>query len=186
MIHPVLKPIKIKKERKIRRIKKTPEARIISQIDSCDTYIALITHRFVCFHCGGRASMNHHFFHKASHGEVRFDPRNHCPVCYGCHEYRIHRAGETEPTRDKIIAYWGLCEFNSLKMKAAGEADRSMPYLKKELEYKEGLLIELVNNTSYSVLEMLSNHAEQKISVIKKRVKQRLIALGGNNDKSTV
>lgn len=168
---PQPKPVKEIKVKKRKKSKKTPEAKIIEEIDSIDSMICLLEAGFVCMKCGKVASINHHFFHKQSHGAVRFDKRNHCPVCFGCHQYRIHGAGETEEIRDRMIFKIGQTQFDLLKTKAFQElADRSMPYLRAELLRKKKLLLMAENNADMNVPYMMSEAAKKRLEKVKKEL----------------
>jgi hypothetical protein len=163
----VPKPVKEVKKRK--KSKKTPESKLIDEIDDIDSDICLIEAGFVCMKCWGRATMNHHFFHKSSHGAVRFDKRNHCPVCFGCHQYRIHGAGETEEIRDAIIYKIGQDEFDDLKKIAWQEyADRSMPFLRSLLRWKKQQLLIVVDRTDPDTLCMMTGAAKKRLEKARK------------------
>lgn len=165
------KPVKQDKVKKRKKSKKTPESKIIEEIDNLDSSICLLEAGFICMKCGGIASMNHHFFHKKSHGSVRFDKRNHCPVCFGCHQFRIHGAGETEEIRDKILEKITWNEFDDLKTKAFQElADRSMPFLREELLRKKKNLLIAENNADVNVPFMMSEAAKKRLEKVKKEL----------------
>jgi hypothetical protein len=167
-LKPVPKPVKQPKKKKAKK-KKSPETLLIGKIDDIDSMICLIEAGYVCMKCGGQASMNHHFFHKSSHGAVRFDKRNHCPVCFGCHQYRIHAAGETEEIRDKIIAKIGQDQFDDLKFSAFNRlAERSMPYLRLELAAKKKDLLIAVSNADINLMEIMSAAARKRFEIIEK------------------
>lgn len=165
------KPVKTGKAKKRKKPGKTPEAKIIEEIDNLDSSICLLEAGFGCMKCGGIASMTHHFFHKKSHGSVRFDKRNHCPVCFGCHQFRIHGAGETEEIRDRMIFKIGQTQFDLLKTKAFQElADRSMPFLREELLRKKKLLLIAENNADVNVPFMMSEAAKKRLEKVKKEL----------------
>ena len=135
-IRPVPKPVKkLKKKKKTRKVK-TSRAKLVEEIDHLDSDYCLIVNDFTCMLCGKTANQTHHFFHKGSHGNVRFDRRNHCPVCLPCHRRRIHDAGETEELRDKIIEKIGISEFDKLKTEAYKISDYSESTLRDILSLK--------------------------------------------------
>jgi len=162
MIHPVPKPIKAEKKKPTKK-KKTPEAKIIEEIDLIDSDICLITNGFVCILCGGKASFTHHFFHKKSHGVLRFEPDNHCPVCYSCHRYQIHSKGDTEQLRDNLIRRIGREGFDRLKELDKDLANRSIVYLRSELFYKQGVLVKVAEVASEDVLCMMTGAAQKRL-----------------------
>ena len=143
MIRPQPKPVKEKKAKKKRK-PKTPERKLIEAIDALDSDICLIINNFRCILCGGKAGFNHHYFHKQNHGNVRFDPDNHCPVCFGCHNFEIHSKGNVEDLRDILIQRISQFGFDDLKERSNFIADRSISYLKAELARKQVRIIEVV------------------------------------------
>jgi hypothetical protein len=170
MIRPVLKPVKGEKKGGKKKIKRTPEAIIIDKIDRIDSDICLIENGFVCIICGGMAGFNHHFFHKGNYGVLRFEPDNHCPVDYGCHEFTIHTKGDVETLRDNLIAKIGQERFDLLKEKGRFLADRSMPYLREELARKKHRLLSVVQLAPEYILCMMNNSMVKRLNAIKKEL----------------
>ena len=161
-------PKPVKKEKKVKRkSKKTPERKLIEEIDALDSMICLIINDFKCILCGGNANQIHHFFHKSNHGAVRFEPDNHTPVDFGCHNFVIHVKGDTEQLRDNIIADIGLFRFEELKKKSRELADRSIHYLQEELLKKQERLLEIVKIFPERVGK-LSEAARKRLDKIKK------------------
>jgi len=169
---PVPKPIKEVKAKKKRKIKHTPEYLIIDKIDRLDSDICLLTNDFKCMVCGGLAGFNHHFFHKSNYGVLRFEPNNHCPICYGCHEYTIHTKGDTEGLRDTLIEKIGQEAFDRMKEKGQELANRSMPYLRSVLEVKELVYLQLIRITDDEKLKMFSNAGMKRIFALQKKYKE--------------
>lgn len=166
MIHPVPKPKKELKKKKTKK-KKTPEAAIIEKIDLIDSDICLISNRYICILCGGMASFNHHYFHKSNYGALRFEPDNHCPVCFGCHNFTIHTKGDIEQLRDNLIKRIGQDRFGRLKEEGRELANRSMPYLRAELFYKQGMLVE-VADANEDVLLLQTAAAKKRLAIARK------------------
>lgn len=171
-MNPVPKPIKEEKKKKKRKIKKTPEALIIEKIDKIDSDTCLLTNGFVCMVCGGLAGFNHHFFHKANYGSLRFEPDNHCPICFGCHEFTIHTKGDTEGLRDTLIEKIGQGAFDRMKEKGQELANRSMPYLRSVLEVKERAYLSILEKATGEELSMFSNAGMKRIFVLQKKYKE--------------
>ena len=164
------KPVKEKKERKKPKPKpKTDIRKVIIQIDSIDSDICLLTNNFVCMLCGGVASQTHHFFHKNNYGVLRFEPNNHCPLCYSCHIRKIHSAGDTEPLREKIIDRIRKEAFDDMRERGRGLAERSMPYLRACLSVKQSHLLQTVERASDSTLSMMSAAAKKRLKQVKKK-----------------
>lgn len=162
MINPVPKPVKTKKKSfPAKRKAKSPLRKLIETIDSLDSSACLIRNRFICWGCGNRAQYNHHFFHKSSHGAVRFDPHNHCPLCFACHQFKIHTKGDTEDLRDRLINEIGESNFESLKGKSRELADRKQSTLEQILEQKARYLLMLFN-TYPDRIPMLSDAAYKR------------------------
>jgi hypothetical protein len=161
-----VKEVKAKKKPK----GKSDERKLIEAIDAVDSTICLLSAGFTCMMCGGLASQLHHFFSKKSHAAIRFDQSNHCPLCYGCHMFRVHSAGDTEGLRDKLIEKIGSKEFESMKQYSKSLAERGLPYLRDHLEYKEEKLLDFVEDiTDTSILGMLSKAAQERIVKIQKK-----------------
>jgi hypothetical protein len=167
VVYATPKPVKEEKAEKKRR-GKSPHTKIVNEIDHIDSDIALIKSEFKCLMCGGRASQNHHFFPKGSHGNVRFDPRNHCPLDFACHRRKVHDAGEVEEMRDRLIAKIGQEEFDDLKRLAYVRADFCDRALKAELFYKEKILIAAFDEARQDVKEMLSDAAFARLKKARK------------------
>ena len=161
-----IKAVKVKKKPK----GKSDDRKLIEAIDAVDSTICLLSAGFTCMMCGGLASQLHHFFSKKSHAAIRFDARNHCPLCYGCHMFRVHSAGDTEGLRDKLIDKIGDGDFEEIKLQSKSLAERGLPYLRMELEFKEIALLDFITNmTDTSTLGMLSKAAQERIVKIQKK-----------------
>ena len=145
MIRAVPKPVKKQKPKGKRKSKKSDRTLLIEKIDEYDSDIALIRSNFTCMLCGKRADQNHHFFPKGSHGNVRFNPDNHCPLDFACHRRRVHDAGEVEELRDKLVKSIGEERFLALKELAYKTADYTMPILRDILQKKKTQLVVLCN-----------------------------------------
>lgn len=164
------KPVKQKKTKKPKR-KKSDESKLIEQIDQCDSDIVLLESGCVCILCGGLAKYNHHYFHKSNYGVLRFETNNHCPVCYGCHNFTIHTKGDIELLRDRLIAKIGFEEFDQMKIHGSIYlADRSMPYLREELQRKKAKLVEAANNADVNVPFLISEAAQKRIEKVRKEL----------------
>jgi hypothetical protein len=163
----VPKPVKLKKEKKRHIKRQSGRGRIQSDIDSYDSDICLLSNDYVCIMCGGTADQTHHFFPKGSHGNVRFNPLNHCPMDFGCHRRRIHDAGEVEELRDKLIAKIGISNFESLKQEAYRVVPLSVPQLREELLLKQQMIAYLGDLYSERIGQM-SNAAYARYIKAKK------------------
>jgi len=155
------KPVKGEKKKKAKP-KKSPERKLIETIDDIDSIICLIVNDFKCILCGGTANQTHHYFHKASHGAVRFDPDNHCPMDFGCHNFIVHTKGDTEDLRDNLIKRISQPVFDNLKARSKQRADRSISYLKEELDTKLARL-DIVVRRYPERLVMLSDAAKKRL-----------------------
>jgi hypothetical protein len=173
------KPVKEKKKRKVPK-PKTQERKLIEEIDLLDSDICLIVNGFKCILCNGRAGFTHHYFHKKTHGSVRFEPDNHCPVCFGCHNFTIHTKGDIETLRDILIMRISQFGFDSLKEKSNYLADRSVGYLKSELVRKQARMIEVAGEYSDSLC-MQSTAAAKRLLVVQKKALKDL-ELGNLNN----
>lgn len=170
------KPTKEKKVKKKPK-GKSEERKLIESIDALDSMICLISLGFECMMCGQQASQLHHFFSKKSHAAIRFEPNNHCPLCYGCHIFRVHSAGDTEGLRDKLIDRIGWDAFESIKEHSKDLADRGLPYLRAVLAVKEATLLQIYERTPLSVLCMVSTSGQGRIDKIKKKFNVEKIPL---------
>lgn len=165
-MRPVPKPVKQpkKKRKPVKSSKK--RGRIIKEIDSIDSDICLLKSKMKCLLCGKRANQTHHFFPKASHGNVRFTELNHCPMCFTCHKYRVHMAGEVEELRDKLIKKIGEESFELLKREAYIVSDYSEKDLKDILLLKQHYYIAVVDGNKS--VHRLSAAAKKRLEKIKK------------------
>lgn len=167
---PKVKKPKVKKPKaKKPRSEKNNRALVIKKIDEYDSDICLISSNFTCLLCGKRADQNHHFFPKGSHGNVRFNPDNHCPLDYACHHKRIHQAGEVEELRDKLIQKIGEERFNILKDQAYERGEFSMPILRDLLLMKRRILVELCGMHPESLWGM-SNAAMKRLETARRMI----------------
>jgi hypothetical protein len=148
MLRPVPKPQKQprKPTAKKKKSSRTNRSKLIKEIDAYDSDIALVSSEWKCWLCGNKASQNHHFFPKKSHGNVRFTHNNHCPLCFACHIYRVHGAGEVEELRDKLIEHIGQDAFNELKVEAYLVAELSEAALRALLEKKMLKMVQVCTN----------------------------------------
>lgn len=161
------KPIKEKKQRKKPKAK-SPVRRLIEEIDSINSINCLLQAELKCILCGGEANQVHHYYHKSSHGNVRFNPDNHCPICYACHIFKVHSRGEVEELRDNLLKKIGLERFELLKVLSNGIGDRNERHLREILLINEEELMSVVEKYSH-VLGSLSEAQLKKIEKIKKR-----------------
>ena len=146
---------------------KTAIKKLIDEIDHLDSDIALIKAGFTCMMCGKVANQIHHYFPKGGHGNVRFDPDNHCPICFGCHHIRIGKAGEAEEIRDRLINKIGEENFNALKARAHIRAERKEYYLRRMLKYKQFVLVRVAEECS-GVVKCMTGAAEKRLAKAKK------------------
>lgn len=167
-LRPVPKPVKKIKKKKVRK-GKTSRAKLVEEIDHLDSDYCLIVNDFTCMLCGKTANQTHHFFHKGSHGNVRFDRRNHCPVCFACHRRRIHDAGETEELRDKIIEKIGISEFDKLKTEAYKVSNYTEPILRDILSLKRHNIVFVAVRFGQRV-QFLSTAAAERLGKARKFV----------------
>ncbi len=163
------KPEKKKKKRKKAVKKVTSRQRLIKSIDSLCSDICLLESDFTCLMCGKPASQTHHFFPKGSHGNVRFDMRNHCALDYGCHIMRVHSAGEVEELRDKLIAKIGKEEFDEMKTEAYKVGDFSEVDLRNIYSEKCKYLVEMVE-MSQDMIGRMSDAMYERYVKAKKSV----------------
>jgi len=165
------KHIKEKKERKKPK-GKSDERKRIESIDQLDSIICLLNAEFTCMMCGGQASQLHHFFSKKSHANIRFEPNNHCPLCFGCHMFRVHSAGDTEGLRDKLIDKIGFDAFEQMKYKSKDLAERGLPFLRCVADTKEATLCQAVEKSEMNY--MLSHAAQMRVLKVQKKFSKEL------------
>jgi len=171
-MRPVPKPVKQSKTKKT-RIGSTDRKKIVDKIDRYDSDIGLILGNFTCMMCGKTATAIHHFFPKGSHGNVRFNKDNHCPICYGCHMFRIGMAGEFEEIRDKLIERIGINKFEQLKRDAYRVADYSIKDLKEILLQKQ-LFIARLAETDLPAFQRLSDAGQRRLRSAKKAARENI------------
>jgi hypothetical protein len=158
--------------------KKTDRRRLVDSIDQYDSDYCLVSNNFACILCGGLANSCHHYFHKANHGNVRFNRSNHCPACFGCHIIKIHTAGESEELRDKVIEKIGWDAFEALKAKAYLPSEDSIPDLRDLLEVKKYDIVDLCDKFPERIA-MMSNAALGRLELARRFVES-------NKDKSRI
>lgn len=103
---------------KKRRKRVTPTSEKRAYLDGVWGEAVRLLWNGLCGVCGKGGSQPHHFFGKAAHPSVRFEPDNGIWMCFYCHIRRIHTRGETEVARDALIAKVGQGRFDILKAKA--------------------------------------------------------------------
>ena len=148
---------------------KSDVMKLIEKIDKIDSDICLIENKFVCMCCGGQAKFLHHYFHKSNYGVLRFEPNNHIPVCWSCHEFKIHTKADTEQLRTDLIEKIGQNGFDDMVERGRGLAERSMPYLRACLSIKQSCLLHAVERADSSTLSMMSTAAVKRLESVKKK-----------------
>lgn len=109
---------KTSKVKKVKAIKIPSRKRLVSELDTLNSANCCIGQNGVCMMCGKAGTQAHHFFGKKAHGSVRWEQDNMMWLCFYCHIIRIHRGGEAEEARDKLIEKIGKERFDKLKGKA--------------------------------------------------------------------
>ena len=83
---------------------------------------------------------SHHFIHKSAGRRARWEEANSCLLCFGCHIYKVHQRGNTEPIREEIIKRIGLGKFERM---VAESRDIWKPTLEELQELKQRLSAKL-------------------------------------------
>jgi 5-methylcytosine-specific restriction endonuclease McrA len=128
---------KLSKRRRKKSTAKPTVAELKKRLNRVSLLLAKRRDGSRCVLCGNPANHAHHFFPKGSHGSVRWEPDNLVMLCYGCHIGKIHRGGDTEELRDRLIKRIGTKAFEDLKWKAHVPIRQDRIYLEdllKELE----------------------------------------------------
>jgi len=164
MINSCPKPVKQKKSKKV------TTGKLHAEIDRIESDYALIEADFVCMLCGGVANQIHHFFTKSTHGNVRHDRHNHCPLCFGCHSFKITKRADTEPLRDLLIAKLGAEEFGRLKVSSKLVAEFGRCFLQDLLAQRKAELLLLAGDNPERI-ERITNAGKQRLQSILEEMK---------------
>jgi 5-methylcytosine-specific restriction endonuclease McrA len=118
----------------------TDRRKLILELDALASRLCKITWYGRCGMCGGVGNQSHHFFGKKASGALRWSNENLVLLCLGCHIFKVHAKGETEPARDAIIKRIGQERFDLLKRESKTINKYSMFDLR---EIQDGMKTEL-------------------------------------------